>query len=116
MDEYQNMDGVLGALADLTRRSILQQLMGGPARVTELARPHAMSLNSISKHLKILEKVKLVQREVRGRDHWISFNGAPLHEIRAWTSNMLEFWETRFDSLEALLAAENDKEKNNGRR
>ena len=68
MDEYSEMNNTFAALADPTRRAILQQLMDGPARVTELARPHDISLNSVSKHLKLLEKADLVIMASRGHD------------------------------------------------
>lgn len=112
MDEYNDMNNTFAALADPTRRAILQQLMDGPARVTELARPHDISLNSVSKHLKLLEKADLVSREVKGREHWIQFNRVPLMAARDWASSMLEFWSVRLDALESLVIDDNRKEKN----
>jgi DNA-binding transcriptional ArsR family regulator len=110
MGEYNGMGNTFAALADPTRRAILQQLMDGPARVTELARPHDISLNSISKHLKLLEKANLVNRDIKGRDHWIQFNREPLEAARDWASTMLEFWTVRFDALEELVIIENTQE------
>ncbi len=113
MVEYRNMNNTFSALADPTRRAILHQLMAGPARVTELAQPHEMSLNSISKHLKLLEKADLIKRNIRGRDHWIQFNRAPLTEVQDWASSVLEFWATRLDALESLVISDNAREKKN---
>ena len=105
MGEYHAVNGTFAALADPTRRALLAQLMSGSARITELAAPHDISLNSVSKHLRILERAKLISREVRGRDHWISFNSAPLAEARDEIDTMLGFWQRRLDSLEAFLAS-----------
>jgi DNA-binding transcriptional ArsR family regulator len=113
MDEYRHISSTFAALADPTRRAILRQLSDGPSRVTALAQPHEISLNSVSKHLKILEKSKLVTREIRGREHWIEFNKAPLAEARDWADSMLEFWSVRFDALADLVAEENTKDRKN---
>ena len=72
------------ALADPTRRSILERLSHGEARVTELARPYAMSLNAVSKHIRVLERARLIRRRRAGRDHFLSFNPDPLGSAAAW--------------------------------
>ena len=74
MVEYNDMelDRTLAALADPTRRAIVARLTAGDARVTEVAEPFEISLNAVSKHLKVLEGAGLVRREVRGREHWLS--------------------------------------------
>jgi DNA-binding transcriptional ArsR family regulator len=101
MGEYRKpgMDRVLGAVADPTRRAILARLSMSDARVTEVASAFPISLNSVSKHVRKLEEAGLVQREVRGRDHVLSLNAAPLAEAAAWISYYQRFWE---DSLAAL--------------
>ena len=111
MGEYLDIDSTFQALSDPTRRAIIGQLMNGPARVTELAQPHDISLNSVSKHLKILEKSNLIRREIKGREHWIRFNREPLAAARDWADEMLGFWTARLDALEALVLADNSKEK-----
>ena len=78
-----NLDHTLVALADPTRRAILQRLAHGEARVTELARPFAISLNSLSKHIRVLERAQLVRRRRSGREHLMSFNPQPLDEVAA---------------------------------
>ncbi len=113
MGEYQSISRTFSALADPTRRAVLQQLMQGPARVTELAQPHDISLNSVSKHLRMLESADLIRRDIRGRDHWIRFNGEPLREAQDWVTSMQEFWESRLDALESLLTSEDAGRKNN---
>jgi DNA-binding transcriptional ArsR family regulator len=92
------------ALADPTRRAILARLRKGSLRVTDLAAPFDMSLNAVSKHLKSLERARLVQREVRGREHYCSLDAGPLSEASEWMSSYRRYWETRLDALEDLLA------------
>jgi DNA-binding transcriptional ArsR family regulator len=100
------LDQTLIALADPTRRAILQRLSQGEARVTELARPFAISLNSVSKHIRMLERAHLVRRRRAGREHVLSFNPKPLDEAAAWIEEKRAFWNTRLDALDALLQAE----------
>jgi DNA-binding transcriptional ArsR family regulator len=89
MGEYRkpDIDRVLGAIADPTRRAILARLAESDARVTELASAFPISLNSVSKHVRKLEDAGLVRREIRGRDHRLSLHAAPLAEAAAWISH-----------------------------
>ena len=100
------LDDTLIALADPARRAILQRLSSGEARVTEVAAPFDISLNSVSKHIRILERADLVRRRVAGRDHFLSFNAAPLAEASKWIEQSRAFWTGRLDALEAMLRAE----------
>jgi DNA-binding transcriptional ArsR family regulator len=100
------LDHTLMALADPTRRAILQRLAQGEARVTELADPFAMSLNGVSKHIRMLERADLVRRRHVGREHLLSLNPQPLDEAAAWIVNQRAAWTARLDTLEALLRAE----------
>ena len=77
----EQLDNVLAALSHPSRRAILDRLSQGPARVTEIAEPFDMSLNAVSKHLKILEAAGLVRRDVQGREHLIEFRGEPLRLV-----------------------------------
>lgn len=101
-----DLDDTLVALADETRRDILQRLSAGDARVTDLAAPYDISLNSVSKHIRILERAGLVRRRIAGRDHFLSLDPKPLDEAAAWMAKTRAFWATRLDRLEALLRAE----------
>jgi DNA-binding transcriptional ArsR family regulator len=103
------MDRTLAALADPTRRAILAQLTAGDARVGDVAEPFEMSLNAVSKHLKVLEGAGLVRREVRGREHWLSFDGEPLTAASDWIDHYRKFWEGRLDALAEFLR--NNKSK-----
>lgn len=100
------LDQTLAALADPTRRAILERLSRGPARVTELAEPFDISLNSVSKHIRVLERARLVHRRRRGREHVLSIDPRPLDEAAAWIDRRRAFWTRRLDALEAALRAE----------
>jgi DNA-binding transcriptional ArsR family regulator len=97
MGEYRpsNLDAVFSALGDPTRRAILARLQQSDARVTEIAGEFPISLNSVSKHIRKLERAKLLRRSVQGRDHLLSLNAAPLAEALAWTEHYRRFWEER---------------------
>ena len=101
-----DLDHTLIALADPTRRAILQRLSRGEARVTELAEPFDISLNSVSKHIRILERADLVRRRVSGREHFLTFNPAPMESAAEWMERHRIFWTERLDALEAALRAE----------
>ena len=98
-----SLDHTFQALADPTRRALIDQLRGGDARVTDLARHYPMSLNAVSKHIKVLEGAGLVERKVEGREHRIGLTAAPLAEAEAWLAEYHEFWETRLDRLDRLM-------------
>ena len=102
MDEYKTspLDRLFVAVADPTRRAILARLASSDARVTELAVDFPISLNSTSKHIKMLERAGLVRREVIGRDHVLSLNAAPLAEAAAWINHYISFWDDRLAALE----------------
>jgi len=101
-----DLDQTLVALADPTRRAILRRLSRGEARVTELAYPFEISLNSVSKHIRMLERARLVRRRRVGRDHFLSFNPKPLDQAAAWIESQRALWTARLDTLEALLRAQ----------
>jgi DNA-binding transcriptional ArsR family regulator len=101
-----DLDRTLLALADPTRRAILERLSGGEARVTELARPFAMSLNAVSKHIRTLERARLIRRRRAGRDHYLSIDPRPLDAASAWIEEQRAAWNARLDALDALLRAE----------
>ena len=101
-----DLDDTLIALADETRRAILKQLASGEARVTELAAPFDISLNSVSKHIRLLERAGLVERRVEGRDHFLSLQKKPFDELTQWMLKTREFWSARLDDLEAALRAD----------
>ena len=101
-----DLDDTFIALADDTRRQILKRLAWGDARVTEVAEPFDISLNSVSKHIRILERAGLVSRRVAGRDHFLSLQRKPFDELTEWMLKTRDFWTGRLDALEAALRAE----------
>lgn len=103
-----NLDQTMLALADPTRRAILRRLAHGEARVTELAEPFPISLNAVSKHIRVLENARLVRRRRVGREHLLSFDPAPLAEAAHWIETQRAAWTARLDVLDALLQAEDD--------
>jgi DNA-binding transcriptional ArsR family regulator len=110
------LDRTFAALADPTRRAILTRLASGEASVTELARPFAMSLPGVSKHLKVLERAGLI---ARGRERqWrpARLEARPLKEVAEWTERYRHFWEESYDRLDEYLdeLQERGKEKGDG--
>lgn len=105
MGEYRStrLDELFGAVSDATRRAILERLAQSDARVTELASAFPISLNSTSKHIRILERAGLVTRTVRGREHVLSLNGGPMAEAAAWMEFYRRFWEDRLAALENFV-------------
>ncbi len=106
MSAPRTLDRTLLALADPTRRAILQRLSTGEARVTDVARPFKMSLNAVSKHILVLERAKLVQRRKVGRDHYLRYRSQPLDAAAQWIEQTRHFWASRLDTLEQLFRDE----------
>jgi DNA-binding transcriptional ArsR family regulator len=100
------LDQTLAALADPTRRAILDRLAHGETRVTDLARPFPISLNSISKHIQVLERARLVVRRRTGREHFLSRNPRALDEVSAWIAAEHLKWNDAFDRLDKALEDE----------
>jgi DNA-binding transcriptional ArsR family regulator len=100
---------VLTAVADPTRRAIIARLARGPARVTDVAAPFPISLNAVSKHLKVLEGAGLVRRARQGREHMLELNAAPLREVSRWAHRYESFWNERLDRLQAFFTTKEKK-------
>src|SRR5580704_15979863 len=105
-ERQQYFDLTFTALAHPVLRAILERVMRTELRVTELARPFAMSLNAVSKHIRILERAGLVSRRRVWREHLVSFNPEPLKAVSAWIEKTRAFWSARLDALDELLKAE----------
>lgn len=102
------LDDTMLALADPTRRAILSRLTSGEARVTELAEPFEISLNSVSKHIRLLERAQLVRRRRAGREHYLSLNPKPLDAAARWIEQTRGLWNARLDALERALAEDEE--------
>jgi DNA-binding transcriptional ArsR family regulator len=94
------LSDTFAALANSTRRAILERLAHGEANVNELAAPFEMSLPAISKHIKVLERAGLVVRGHRAQDRPCRLDAAPLEEIAGWAEHYRPIWEARFDQLD----------------
>ena len=101
------LDAVFGALADPTRRAIIAHLARGPASVGDLAAPLPMSPPAVSKHLKVLERAGLLDRERDGRIHRCRLNPGRMGQAEDWIQRTRDFWEGRLENLGRYL--ENDK-------
>ncbi len=93
------LDSIFHALADPTRRAILHDVSAGEKSVGDLARPHALTLAAVSKHLKVLEAAELVARQRRGSFQIVRLNAPTLHEADQWLAYYRPFWSTRLDAL-----------------
>lgn len=103
VDSY---DAAFAALANATRRDILARLATGETTVGALADAYDVSLNAVSKHLKVLEDAGLVDRRIEWREHHIRLNPKPLREVADWLERYRVFWEGRLDALEDFLATQ----------
>jgi DNA-binding transcriptional ArsR family regulator len=97
------LNRTFAALADPTRRRILAHLAQGDKRVTHLARPHAMSLPAVSKHLRVLERAGLLRRRRSGRVHEMQLDAKPLKEAAQWVEEYRKFWGGSLDRLATYL-------------
>ena len=113
MVEYkdnENLSDLLKAVSDTTRRALLTQLcQQGPSRVTDLANVYDMSLNAISKHIKVLEKAGLVTRRTLGRTHFIEADLSKIIIAEHWFKTLKSIWDIRLDKLNEILQAGENK-------
>jgi len=105
------IDSTFAALADPTRRWMIERLLQGEATVSELAEPFDMSMPAVLKHVNKLVDAGLVTREKHGRTVTCALNPDPMGEAQAWLQRHLDFWNNRLDALDAYLAAQKDIEE-----
>jgi DNA-binding transcriptional ArsR family regulator len=108
MDQLTN---VLTAISHPSRRAIIEQLSRGPARFLDVADRFDTALNSVTKHLKLLERAGLIEREKRGREVFISLRGEPLEEVAAWVHEYERFWNERLDQFEHYFKTKKAKQE-----
>lgn len=99
------LDGVLAALADPTRRAITERLASGPARISDIASTFPMSLTGFCKHVRVLEAAGLVRRTRLGRENTLTLSAEPLRELARWVFSYERFWNERLDHIEKHFAA-----------
>lgn len=97
------LSATFAALADPTRRAILDRLAEGEASVNEIAEPFDMTLQAVSRHLKVLEQAGLISRGRAAQWRPCRLEAGPLKEVAAWTERYRRFWDDSLDKLDALL-------------
>jgi DNA-binding transcriptional ArsR family regulator len=110
-DSSEHLTTVFFALADPTRRAILERLRQGEASGTELARPFSISVPAISKHLRVLEHADLILHRKDGRTHWFRLAARPMREATTWLEHYRRFWEAQLDSLNTYLQVTSEEEQ-----
>jgi len=102
----RRLDNVYAAIADPTRRAIIQLLTRGDTTVGDVAARFPMSFNGVSKHVKVLENAGLLTRRVAGREHWLTLEPEPLADATRWLEHYRDFWDASLAGLEEMLADE----------
>ena len=105
----RNLDHVIVAISDPTRRAIISRLARGPARISDVAAPFSMSLTGVCKHVRVLERAGLVRRTRHGRENTLELYAEPLRDVALWISRYERFWNARLDRLEGFFAAKKEK-------
>jgi DNA-binding transcriptional ArsR family regulator len=106
-----HLSDVLTAISHPTRRAIIGRLAGGPARFTDIAEPFETALNTVTKHLKLLERAGLIERKKQGREVFISFRADPLREVAEWVHEYERFWNRQLDQFGQYFKEKKEKEK-----
>ncbi|MGH7156719.1 MAG: ArsR/SmtB family transcription factor [Candidatus Saccharimonadales bacterium] len=107
MVEYSfSLDSTFGALSDPTRRDILRRLANGEFSVGELAKPYSLTFAAVSKHLKVLERAKLIIKRRRGREQMVSLAPQAFADAAEYLEWYRSLWENRLDALESYLKEE----------
>jgi len=114
LDRSPTLDRVFHALAHPARRAILRQLSGREQNLSELSAPLKMSFPAASKHMRVLERARLVRRRIAGRQHVCRLDAAPLKDVAEWTEGYRERWEHTFQRLDTLLDELKTQEKKRG--
>ena len=112
MVEYnkeQKLNHIFHALSDETRRSLLEKIKEKPVRVTTLANDYPVSLNAISKHIKVLEKAGLIKRNIEGRVHLCQANPKELLTAEKWIQKYTKFWNEKLNNLETYVLKKKEK-------
>jgi DNA-binding transcriptional ArsR family regulator len=105
----EQLTDILSAISHPTRRAIIGRLASGPARFLDIAEPFDVALNAVTKHLKLLERAGLIEREKRGREVLISLRPEPLRLVAAWVHEYERFWNEKLDEFEGYFKAKRRK-------
>jgi DNA-binding transcriptional ArsR family regulator len=104
-----NIDRVTAAIADPTRRAILERLTRGSAHISDVAEPFSMSLTGFCKHVRVLERAGLVRRTRCGRSKILQLSPEPLRDVAQWILKYQPFWNARLDRLQQFFAEQKEK-------
>jgi DNA-binding transcriptional ArsR family regulator len=107
----EQLNDVLAAISHPTRRAIIRRLAKGPARFLDIAEPFDVALNAITKHLKLLERAGLIEREKRGREVLISFRPEALRLVADWVHEYERFWTEKLDAFESYFKQQQRSKK-----
>jgi DNA-binding transcriptional ArsR family regulator len=110
MVRSQTLDRAFSALGDPIRRDIVERLTGGPASLTELARPYGISLPGVMKHVRVLEEANLVTTHKQGRVRECRLGQEGMNEVSGWLDQQRRLWEGRLDRLEAILERKKEEQ------
>ena len=110
----RSTDRALAAIADPTRRAIVDRLARGPARISDVAADFPMTLTGFCKHVRVLERAGLVRRKRRGRENTLRLQPEPLRDVAEWVLQYREFWTERLGRLEQFFAARRAETKSKG--
>lgn len=105
------LSDILTAISHPTRRAIIEQLANGPARFLDVAQHYDTALNAVTKHLKMLERAGLIERQRQGREVMISLRAEPLRLVSGWVHEYEQFWNERLDRFEKHFRDKRAKEK-----
>jgi DNA-binding transcriptional ArsR family regulator len=109
MPNQYDLDQIFSALANRTRREVLESLRAGPQSVSDLAAPHDMALPSFLQHLQLLEAAGLVRSEKRGRVRTVEACEAPMLELETWLDEQRITWERRLNQLDDFVTRESNR-------
>jgi predicted transcriptional regulator len=103
------LDNIFQALSNQTRRQIINDVLNGPCKVTDIKPEIKMSVAAISKHLTVLEKANLIKRYKKGREVWLKVKVNQLESAQEWVDQMAGFWKTNLDRLDLYLTMNEEK-------
>jgi DNA-binding transcriptional ArsR family regulator len=105
----ESLSAVMTALSHPSRRAIIGQLAQGPARFSDVAKQFETTLNAVTKHLKLLERAGLIERQKQGREVFISFRAEPLREVASWVHEYERFWNERLDLFQKHFPSKKER-------
>ena len=114
--DMDQLTDVFTAISHPSRRAIIEKLSAGPARFTDIAKPFDTALNSVTKHLKLLERAGLIERRKQGREVFISFRGEPLRQVAGWVHEYERFWNMQLDQFERYFTKKKERKQQEQKR